>query len=241
MSNVHMSISDLLPLVAAALNDRAAADAARELAIAKEERDIAQKERDASHRIEILRNNEDDEADEDGEIVVYASAKFEDGRYEYRNPNLWTVVLQQSNHNACRLADIRDCHICVGGGFPVANLEENDHSFQGWIDGELGDSVEIKIHFSPYSTWLSFAIHGWPREEWEAVIQENDLDPDNIVGFLVEDVAAQYPNATVEFREISFVSGKIGGALKRLLTSRRKAEVREERDRRSSQSSQEII
>ena len=53
------SISDLLPLIAAALNDKAAADAAKELAAAREERDIPRK-------VEVIRslNNGDDE-DED--------------------------------------------------------------------------------------------------------------------------------------------------------------------------------
>ena len=40
MSEEQTSISDLLPLVAIALNDQAAADAARELATAREERDM---------------------------------------------------------------------------------------------------------------------------------------------------------------------------------------------------------
>ena len=107
----NMSISDLLPLVAVALNDQAAADAARELAIAREERD-------RSHRVEVLRaiDNGDGE-DEDDETVVYASALFEDGRY-HGNPNLWDVTLEENSSNICRLADLRDCHICVGGGFP---------------------------------------------------------------------------------------------------------------------------
>ena len=50
-----MSISDLLPLVAVALNDKAAADAAKELA-------TALKERDTAYRVEVLRarNNGDD-------------------------------------------------------------------------------------------------------------------------------------------------------------------------------------
>jgi len=48
MSDDNMSISDLLPLVAAALNDQAAADAAKELAVAREERDT-------SHKVELLR------------------------------------------------------------------------------------------------------------------------------------------------------------------------------------------
>ena len=101
MSEDNMSISDLLPLVAAALNDQAAADAAKELATAREERDMSQ-------RVEVIRAiNDGDDEDEDGETIVYASAMFEDGQYA-SNPNLWEVTLQQNNNNICRLADLRD-------------------------------------------------------------------------------------------------------------------------------------
>eukprot|EP00985_Skeletonema_marinoi_P032261 scaffold39084_cov200-Skeletonema_marinoi.AAC.7 len=215
------SISDLLPLVAAALNDKAAADAAKELAAAREERDIPRK-------VEVIRslNNSDDE-DEDGDIVVYSSGMFEDGQYA-RNTNLWDVTLEQNSSNICRLADLRDCHICVGGGFPVASLDDilpNNATFEGWINGEdrrqgiSGDACEVSFCFCPHTIWLVILIHGWPREAWEAVIQEDDYDQDDqhVVHFLVENVAEQYPDATVEFKTVTFVTGSIHGALKRLL------------------------
>eukprot|EP00984_Skeletonema_dohrnii_P032669 scaffold27176_cov60-Skeletonema_dohrnii-CCMP3373.AAC.1 len=136
MSEDNMSISDLLPLVAAALNDQAAADAAKELAVAIEERDT-------SHKVEVLRAiNDSDDEDEDGETIVYGSALFEDGQYA-SNINLWNVTLEQNSNNICRLADLRDCHICVGGGFPMATLDDTDSSnalFGGSIDGEWESS-----------------------------------------------------------------------------------------------------
>jgi hypothetical protein len=181
-----MSISDLLPLVAVALNDKAAADAAKELATALEERDV-------SRRVEVLRaiNNGEDE-DEDGETIVYGCCLFEDGQYG-NNTNLWDVTLKQSSNNVCRLADLRDCHICVGGGFPVASLDDNlanSAIFEGWIDGdesdegeESGDTCKVSFCFSPHTIWLTLLIHGWPREEWEAVIQANDIDPSDVLPF----------------------------------------------------------
>mmetsp|Transcript_18479 Transcript_18479/g.28046 ORF Transcript_18479/g.28046 Transcript_18479/m.28046 type:complete len:329 (-) Transcript_18479:211-1197(-) len=230
------SISDLLPLVAAALNDKAAADAAKELAAAREERDIPRK-------VEVIRslNNGGDE-DEDEDVVVYSSGMFEDGQYA-RNTNLWDVTLEQNSSNICSLANLRDCHICVGGGFPVASLDHtlpNNATFEGWINGEdrrqgiSGDACEVSFCFCPHTIWLVILIHGWPREAWEAVIQEDDYDQDDqhVVHFLVENVAEQYPDATVEFIAVTFAIRSIHGALKRLLPPKRKEQVRADREKR---------
>mmetsp|Transcript_9796 Transcript_9796/g.19885 ORF Transcript_9796/g.19885 Transcript_9796/m.19885 type:complete len:334 (-) Transcript_9796:1714-2715(-) len=246
MSDDNMSISDLLPLVAAALNDQAAADAAKELAVAREERDT-------SHKVEVLRAiNDGDDENEDGETIVYGSALFEDGQYA-SNTNLWNVTLEQNSNNICRLADLRDCHICVGGGFPMATLDDTDSSnpfFEGWINGEdrrqgiSGDACEVSFCFCPHTIWLVILIHGWPREAWEAVIQEDDYDQDDqhVVLFLVENVAEQYPDATVEFKKVTFAIRSIHGALKRLLSSKRKEVVRADRDRRMAERNwQEVV
>ena len=220
-----MSKSDLLPLVAAALNDQVAADAAKDLATARGERD-------RSRRVEVLRSiNNGAGEHEDGETIVYGSALFEDGQYSDINTNLWDVRLEQNRSNICFLADLRDCHICVGGGFPVASLDdtlENNAIFNGWIDGSEGDACFISFCFCPHSTWLTFLIHGWPRDEWETV--PNDNNTRNFVSFLVDDVADQYPEATVEFKSVSFAARSIHGALKRLLPPKRKEEVRADRD-----------
>jgi len=167
-------------------------------------------------------NNGEDE-DEDGETIVYGCCLFEDGQYG-NNTNLWDVTLKQSSNNVCRLADLRDCHICVGGGFPVASLDDNlanSAIFEGWIDGdesdegeESGDTCKVSFCFSPHTIWLTLF-------------------------FLVEDVVAQYPDATVEFKNVIFVTGSIHGALKRLLPPKRKEEVRADRDRRRQENNPE--
>ena len=67
---------------------------------------------------------------------------------------------------------------------------------------------------------------GWPREEWEPILTEwNYDDTRNFVSVLVDDVAVQYPDATVEFRHVTFAVSGIHGALKRLLPPKRKEEV----------------
>ena len=238
-----MSKSDLLPLVAAALNDQVAADAAKDLSTAREERD-------RSHKVEVLRSiNNGEGEDEDGETIVYGSALIEDGRY-HGNPNLWDVTLEQNSSNICRLADLRDCHICVGGGFPVASLDDTlqgnvsfggciddtldeNAIYNGWTDDGEGDTCQVSFCFPPHATWLTFHIHGWPREEWEPIMRERDYDETrNFVSFLVDDVADQYQYATVEFKHVTFAARSIHGALKRLLPKKRKEEVRADRDRR---------
>ena len=69
------TMSDLLPLVAAALQDNVAVEAAKEISALR-------KEREDAHKVEVLRarNNGNDE-DEDDPVVVYASAPFESGEY----------------------------------------------------------------------------------------------------------------------------------------------------------------
>jgi hypothetical protein len=231
-----MSISDLLPLVAVTLNDQAAADAAKELA-------TALKERDTAHRVEVLRarDNGGDE-DENEDTIVYASALFEDGYYLPQNTNLWRIDLRQDDQFMCRLADLRDCHVCVGGGFPVASLDDqlpHTAGFQVFIDGnessdDEGDELKVSFCFSPHCIWLSVLIQGWPREEWEVVIQEDNLGPDDVMSFLVDGVATRYPDAIVKFRDMCFVTGSIHGALKRLLPPKRVEEVRAEREKNRS-------
>eukprot|EP00577_Skeletonema_sp_RCC1716_P018893 CAMPEP_0113438146 /NCGR_PEP_ID=MMETSP0013_2-20120614/37797_1 /TAXON_ID=2843 ORGANISM="Skeletonema costatum, Strain 1716" /NCGR_SAMPLE_ID=MMETSP0013_2 /ASSEMBLY_ACC=CAM_ASM_000158 /LENGTH=322 /DNA_ID=CAMNT_0000328855 /DNA_START=1 /DNA_END=969 /DNA_ORIENTATION=+ /assembly_acc=CAM_ASM_000158 len=240
-----MSMSDLLPLVAAALNDEAAADAAKELATAREERDT-------SHKVEVLRaiNDGDDKVYEDGETIVYGSALFEDGQYHSRNEDDWKIQLNKSR-NICRLEDLRDCQICVGGGIAIASLDELSNESHGWVNGDEtdhpdldGDACSIKIEFCPQSTILTFFIRGWPEAEWKAVMEEEDAYAEHdIIPFLVENVAVQYPEAIVEFKSIKFSAKKIHGALKRLLPPKRKEQVRADREKRkiAREGRQEVV
>ena len=65
--------------------------------------------------------------------------------------------------------------------------------------------------------------------------ESNNDETRNFVSFLVDDVAVQYPDATIEFKSVTFCAKTIHGALKRLLPKKRKEEVREDRDRRNAQ------
>ena len=50
---------------------------------------------------------------------------------------------------------------------------------------------------------------------------DEGIDTLDIIGYLVDTIAASSPEATVEFHHVSFVSGHVHGALKRLLPPHR--------------------
>jgi hypothetical protein len=69
-------------------------------------------------------------------------------------------------------------------------------------------------------------------------MQDNLLDGDSAIEFLVDDVADRYPQATVEFKDVSFVANHIHGSIKRLLPADRSREIHAERDGRNSAENQ---
>jgi len=138
---------------------------------------------------------------------------------------------------------LRQCDICVGGGFPIASFDDelsNRPFYEGifdFSDSNSDNSKSLSFCFCPYSLWVSLEVHGWPRADWEAVVQPDDPDPETVIAFLVDNVASRYPDATVEFQSVSFVVSSIHGALKRLLPPRRQAQVRADRDSRNTEES----
>lgn len=101
---------DLLPLVAAALNDRVAAETHEELTQLKRELKIAR-------AVEILHASGAPPVDgSDDNVVVYATGQFDEGNYAPEDPNFYGVPFE--NKVACRLSDLRNCRICVGGRLP---------------------------------------------------------------------------------------------------------------------------
>jgi len=227
-------MSDLLPLFVAALKDKVVIDAQDEIVQQKKELDLLRS-------VQIIHRP----SNEDEEIVVYASARFEDGCY-LSNPNLWEVDLLEpklgekasTTTTRCRLTNLRQCDICVGGGFPIASFDDelnNRADYEGFFDysdSDSDNSKRVSFCFGPYSSWVLLEVHGWPRADWA-----DDTDPETVIAFLVDDVASRYPDATVEFKSVSFVVSSIHGALKRLLPPRRQAQVRADRDSRNTEES----
>lgn len=216
-------MSDLLPLVAAVLNDKVSIDAYEEVLGMKQQLAV-------SRAIEIIRAaNETGEDEED--VVVYASTQFEDGNYA-RNINLWQVDFDPGSV-ICRLADLRSCRVCVGGGFALESLNDAQANHEGVEvffntdeDNDDENSKSITLCFAPNSTWLNAVVHGWPS---------GAIDPPEVLNsleYLVDDVADEFPDATVEFKSTSFVVRHIHGALKRLLPPKRKEAVDADRAER---------
>lgn len=182
------------------------------------------KELEISQSVEIMRaSNNDKNTNENEEFLIYASGQFKDGEYG-SNPNLWEVELD--NNATCLLKDLRGCSICVGGGFPLANIDDqlaNRAPFEVVIEFHNADddnSIPTSFCFCPNSLWLCTFVHGWPRKDWEAAIEAGELTDDfgeDSFRYLVEIVASKYPEATIEFKCVAFVARHVKGALKRLL------------------------
>ena len=203
-------MSDLLPLVVATLKDKVAMEAQQEIKTLRNGIKLLT-------AVEVLRTSERDDNDQ---VLVYASGCFTDGS-PGANPNLWSVNL--APNASCRLSDLRKCRLCVGGGFPAVSFNTEDHGegdCEGWLEGSDGDKILVNLCFCPYSTWVALAIKGWPDEH-----DDEELDPQEIIHYLVDDIAASSPEAMVEFRNVSFVSGHIHGALKRLLPPQQRDEA----------------
>jgi len=218
-------MSDLLPLVIAALREKCLVDAKGEL-------DDLHKRVDTSTSIEIIHDATNISKDVDSEgIVVYASGKFDDGAfYLTRNcATKWRVLLNNTNRPPCKLKDLGECNICVGGGVTIQSLRYEEDVLL--VLGERKDGkVVCVMAFGGYmAPWFKFSIDGWPKEGWKPLIND---EGEGIFSDW-ETAAKNYPEATVQFESISFrASDFIQGPLKRVLTNKRKQLVERVEDLR---------
>ena len=125
--------------------------------------------------------------------------------------------------SSCLLSDLRKCRLCVGGGFPIVSFNtqaNNEGDGDGWLErGEDGKTI-AHLCFIPYTIWVELAISGWPEEP------DNELfESEEIISYLVDNIATAYPETTVEFRRVGFVSKAIHGPLKRLLSPEQRDEA----------------
>ena len=218
-------MSDLLPLVIAALREKTLVDT-------KEELDSLYKRVETSTSIEVIHEATNISGDDDEEdIVVCASGKFEDG-YFGNSPNLWEVPLHDNKRRPTttyKLKDLEKCCVCVGGGFTIQSLL-SDVS-EGWLDSGKDGTIGINLCFGGYFTlWVCFIVDGWPKEEWEPLLQgELFPEPEEVIQYLVGTVARNHPEATARFETVSFVATTIQGPLRRVLTKKRKQQMEEEK------------
>mmetsp|Transcript_9604 Transcript_9604/g.22549 ORF Transcript_9604/g.22549 Transcript_9604/m.22549 type:complete len:232 (+) Transcript_9604:494-1189(+) len=204
-------MSDLVPLVAATVKDKVVVDAQSE--IAKLRNELKQ-----LTAVEVIRAADDDSSS--NKVLVFSSASFQDGEIarEY-----WMVKLQPGV-TPCRLSELRTCRLCVGGGIPMESFGNSGGDIVGLLDRHVGEAWEldydreeriVHVRFSEKyrsGTFIKLVIKGWPREAIEEEFQTRD-----IIDYLVDSVAASFPEATVEFRQVLLRSCRIHGVAKRLL------------------------
>lgn len=201
-------MSDLLPLIAATLKDKVAVDAQNEIEKLRNQIKLLS-------AVEIIHAIE---SEDNNQVVVYASGSFVDGEPD-DDENLWEVNLEPGV--TCRVSDLRECQLCVGGGFPSVTFNDQgpngEGGCEGWFEGETNMA---SLCFFPHSTWVEVAITGLPEGHMHEHFHTEDF-----ITYLVDTVAVAYPDTKIEFRSVAFVSGYIHGALKRLLPPQRRDEA----------------
>jgi len=229
-------MSDLLPLLTAALRDQCLVDV-------KEELDGLYKRFETSTSIEIIHDAMC--IPEDDDIAVYASGQFENGNFGH-GKNVWEVPLK--NIKSCKLKDIGKCDICVGGGFTIESFQRDDDRIRDCFlhqmdNGKIGCKVffgglpDSLSWYGPPDLMVFFTIEGWPREEWKplTVVPQGELpmNPEEMIQYIMDTVAKNHPDATAQFEHVTFWARTIQGPLRRVLTKKRKQQAeKEELERR---------
>lgn len=105
------------------------------------------------------------------------------------------------------------------GGILKAVFGHNS-TFEGFFDAHDDDNDTAKsVNFcftGGSKLWLRLVVNGRPRRNWEEVAADEDNDFEETFRILTEDVAAEFPNATVTFKMVSFFLRSIGGAIQSL-------------------------
>jgi hypothetical protein len=63
--------------------------------------------------------------------------------------------------------------------------------------------------------WLAVRIDGWPRQSWQATIDQG-FGIDELFSHMLDDVALENPNKTVHFLEVTFVVTSVSGVIQSL-------------------------
>lgn len=217
-------MSDLLPLVAEALKEKVLYDA-------KEEVEELQQQLKLARKVEVIHQVDNDEDQPFPDSVVYASADLADGCFHH-NPIFWQVEFAPTS-TCCSVSDLRSVRICVGGGFPILTFDPQKSQPSAGVfdyhDEDSDTSKGISFCFNrPDVYWVDVVIRGWPRESWEN--SPHIVDAELAVKYLLEEVAVQFPDATVEFKDLLQMENVIHGGLKRWVPKERLEAARADRD-----------
>jgi hypothetical protein len=150
---------------------------------------------------------------------VYSRAQFDESGYFCNNPNLWEVEFPGTQDLSCPLSILEGIEVRLGG---VLKSKFTDSSvFETFLDIDSRDydhGKVVKLFFGGASSlWLAVRIDGWPRQSWQATIdQDLDGEVDELFSHLLDDVAIENPNKTVHFLEVSFVVTSVSGVIQSL-------------------------
>jgi hypothetical protein len=198
------TMSDLAPFVAAVLRDKVV----QEL---MEENEAMRKQVATFKTVEITGPDGD---------PVYTRAQFdEDGGY-HSNPNLWSVHFPEGKQLLpIPLSMLEDIQIRLGGEDKASFNDE--YSVEAYfLDENTRDHENGKVvtfYFSGSSSlWLAVMVDGWPRERWQATVDEQ-WDAEELFGHLVQTVASEAPSGKlVTFLEVDFVVKSVRGIIESL-------------------------
>lgn len=209
--------AELLPLVAAVLEDESAADAHRQL----------QEALDRVKQLQAVQIVAVEENDNIGETIctVYASADFTEGKYG-NNLNMWDLELVESSPaQRCLLADLHKLSIIVGGGIPVAYMNYRNPNCvpfypRFYLDENDSQPVLCHIGFLSNGTQLHAIVHDWPRNAPLPNLDEISND--------------SCPEAWLEFKTVSFDARSMPMAMQNILPPAMADTINNEREVRKS-------
>jgi hypothetical protein len=217
-------MSTLAPFVAAAIRDKVV----QEL---MEENEAMRKQ------VAVLRHFKTVEITGPGGKRVYTRAQFdEDGGYN-GNPNLWSVHFPKGKQLLpCPLPMLESIQVRLGGAGQAAFSNNVTASFETYLDADARDHEDGKVvsfcFTGSSSLWLAVMVDGWPRERWQAAIDQGIIDAaDEPLGHLVRTVATEAPTGkTVTFLEVDFFVSSVRGVIESLDFNAVQADLQQRRE-----------
>jgi hypothetical protein len=194
-------MSDLAPFVAATLRDKVFQDL-------MEENEAMQKQIRQSRSVEITGP---------GGNPVYSRAQFDESGYFCNSPDLWEVEFPGTQDLSCPLSTLEGIEVRLGGALKSKFTDNRVFETFDYADGRDYDHGKVVNFFfgGASSLWLAVRIDGWPRQSWQATIDQG-FGIDGLFSHLLDDVAIENPNKTVHFLEVSFVVTSVSGVIQSL-------------------------
>jgi hypothetical protein len=194
-------MSDLAPFVAATLRDKVVQDL-------MEENEAMQKQIRQSRSVEITGP---------GGSPVYSRAQFDEDGYYCNDPVLWEVAFPGTQNLSCPLSILEGIEVRLGGVLQAKCTATS--VFDTFYDADGRDDDHGKVVTFCFggasSMWLAVRIDGWPRQSWQATIDQG-FGIDELFSHMLDDVALENPNKTVHFLEVTFVVTSVSGVIQSL-------------------------